>query len=253
MTLRIAIIGVFSFLIALIGDPASIGLAQDSLEWPHVYRQGPGDGRYVAITFDDAPTPDTGELLAVLDSLDVRATFFVEGEFASWRPSLLQDIVNAGHEIGNHTYNHPNVTKVNDETLADELDSTNELIQTLTGVIPHLFRPPGGHYDSRVSDAAYASEMVTVLWSVNTSDYKGISSSEICSRVVTNVRPGAIILLHDGVDNTRRALPSIVNRLRERGYTIVTVGEMIEMTGGPCPWVEHDETWDGDAEMNVYF
>jgi peptidoglycan/xylan/chitin deacetylase (PgdA/CDA1 family) len=220
------------------------GLAEeeaDSATWPKIYRSGPSHEKYAALTFDDAPLPGLEELLGILEDLDVRATFFVEGVFASWRPHMLKAIADAGHEIGNHTYDHPDMTRVSDEELGRQLDLANQIIESQTGITPHLFRPPGGRHDSRVVDAAYERELTTVLWTVSCSDYREPSPAYIVDRVLSGVRPGGIILLHDGVGSTREALPEIVRTLRGRGYVFVTVGEMLEMTHGKCPWVGEAE------------
>lgn len=215
--------------------------AENSRNWPRIYTHGPGCGRYVALTFDDSPMPDAMELLDVLDELDVKATFFVNGLFAEWHPALLQEIASRGHEIGSHSYDHPDMTEVDDIELRMQFDLTNQLIRGFTGIIPHLFRPPGGHYDSRVVDAAYAHELTTALWTVNAADYADLTSSQIASRVLRGTRRGGIILMHDGIKATRNALPEIVQTLRRRGYTFVTVGDMLRLTHGECPWREYDE------------
>lgn len=220
------------------------GVAQESGDsdvWPEVYRQGPSQGHYVALTFDDAPLPGLEELLGILRELDVRATFFVEGIFASRRPEMLKAIAEAGHEIGNHTYDHPDMTTLTDDEVARQLELANQIIETQTGIRPHLFRPPGGRHNPSVVNAAYEREMTTVLWTVSCSDYKEPSPAYIANRVLDLVRRGGIVLLHDGVRSTRQALPEIVRSLRERGYVFVTVGEMLEMTHGECPWKEGED------------
>jgi len=204
--------------------------------WPPVYYQGPTDGKFVALTFDDAPMNGCPELLDILELCNVHATFFIEGVFAEQEPDVMASIYTHGHELANHSYNHPDMTTLDDATLINELMSTNDLIRNHTGIVSHLFRPPGGQYDSRVIDATYANKMVTVLWTINTSDYQVSDPSRIVSCVIDNISPGAIILMHDGVASTREALPEIIERLRSDGYTFVTVGEMLEMTHGDCPW-----------------
>ncbi len=220
------------------------GATADELaqSWPRIYSQGPSTGRYIALTFDDVPMAGCEELLQILDELDVSATFFVEGVFAVEKPWLLSAIHGAGHELANHSYTHPDMTTLDDAEIYEELNRTNELIRSQTGVIPHLFRPPGGQYNQRVVDAAYGLEMVTVLWTVNTADYLFNDPSRIVSRIMDHVGSGANILMHDGVEATREALPEIVSTLRQQGYTFVTVGEMIELTYGECPWRQYDLT-----------
>jgi peptidoglycan/xylan/chitin deacetylase (PgdA/CDA1 family) len=204
--------------------------------WPRTISHGSSDDLTVAFTFDDAPMPDGLALLDVLEQLDIHATFFVEGAFVSKRPDLLREIDRRGHEIGNHTYDHPNMKHVGDPERTSQLDRTNQLVQQTIGKTPHLFRPPGGNYNTRTVDIAYSMQMTTVMWNVCCEDYRDPSTAYIVSHVLSAVRPGSIILLHDGVKNTREALPEIVNTLRNRGYRFVTVGEMLGEIYGPCPW-----------------
>jgi peptidoglycan/xylan/chitin deacetylase (PgdA/CDA1 family) len=219
---------------------------------PSVFRQGTSGGNYVALSFDDSPMPRTGDLLRILDELDVRATFFVCGNYATWRPELLEAIAAAGHEIGNHTYDHPNLTRVDDEALRDELARTNRIVKAVTGVVPHLFRPPGGNYDSRVVEEAYRQEMTTVMWSVSCSDYRNPPVSQLTSCVVRNVRPGAVVLLHDGKRSTLAALPEIVRELREEGYVFVTVGELMRLTSGISLWPGSQDEQTSEEERGVF-
>ena len=220
-------------LIMLVGGNAG---ATGSSGWPKIYSHGPRDGKYVALTFDDAPRSTTVQLLDILGNLDVPATFFVEGLFASREPDSLLEIAKRGFEIGNHSYNHPDMKLVTDDVRRTELQSTNDIICRIAGITPYLFRPPGGSYNARVADIAFGKDMTTVLWTVQCGDYKEPTRDFIVNRVLSLTRPGAIILLHDGLENTREAVPEIVNTLRNRGYTFVTVGQMLEMTNGQCQW-----------------
>ncbi len=233
--------------------PSAADEKPDGSNWPEICWSGSDEGRYLALSFDDGPTPDTAELLAILDELDVRATFFVCGEYCDWRPELLRAIADAGHEIGNHTYHHPNMTRLEDGSIAEELESTNRTIKALTGIIPHLFRPPGGSYDSRVVDAVYSHEMTTVIWSVCCDDYRNPPASRIVNCVTSRAGSGSIVLLHDGKSHTREALPEIVNTLRSEGYEFVTIGELIEMTYGPCPWQGKDTMYEEFPELHGVF
>jgi len=119
---------------------------------------------------------------------------------------------------------------------ANQLDSANRMIKEITGITPHLFRPPGGDYNQRVADVAFGRQMTTVLWTVSCADYLEPPTATIVSKVLAETKPGGIILLHDGIKHTREALPEIVNTLRARGYTFITVGEMLKMTNGACQW-----------------
>jgi len=243
---KLLIIGILIAFVALI---STSNAADSKSQWPTTFDSGPEQCKFVALTFDDAPSPDVGDLLSILDDLNVEATFFILGEFAEMRPLLFCSIVDAGHEIGNHSFSHPDMTLIDDDAVANELESTNEFITRKTGIIPHLFRPPGGNYDSRLIDWAYSHQMTTVLWTVNTYDYQDPSPDEIVRQVVNNIHSGAVILMHDGVDNTRQALPIIVEELRQDGYSFVTVGDLIDMTYGECPWPAADKQWCEEPDI----
>lgn len=204
--------------------------------WPNIYYQGPSTGKYVALTIDDAPMATTVEMLDILDELGIKATYFISGAFADREPELLREIALRGHELGSHSYSHPNMTEIDDDRLHIEFEWTNSVITEITGIIPHLYRPPGGNYNNHTVEVAYSYELVTVLWTANSADYTGLTPSQIRSRVLGRIGPGGIILVHDGLETTREAVPGIVSTLRERGYTFVTIGQMLEMTHTECPW-----------------
>ena len=219
--------------------------ADESGPWPVIYSHGPSTGKYVALTFDDAPSGLTPDILHALENADIKATFFVEGQHASLWSGMLSEIVAGGHELGNHSFTHPNLNKLGEDEIEEELVETNYVIFTQTGVIPHLFRPPGGHRDSRTDRIAYENEMTTVMWTVNSGDYRR-SSERIKDIVLGRVGPGGIILLHDSTESTLEILPEIIQTLKARGYRFVTVGQMLEMTHGRCQWVTDEDEADED-------
>ncbi|MFH1676266.1 MAG: polysaccharide deacetylase family protein [bacterium] len=240
INMRFFLLALFLILSLSAGIIPAIAAAQK--HWPRLIYSGQTTGKYIALTFDDSPMVETPDLLRLLDELDIKATFFVTGSNAEVRPEILKSIVESGHEIGNHTYSHPNVTKIDSEELENELNVTNDIIRTWTGVIVHLFRPPGGNISSKITKTVYDHDMTTVLWTANGADCTNISASRISSRVLRKCGPGGIILLHDGLPVTRDAVRTIVETLRGKGYTFVTVGEMIEMTYGECPWPDQGES-----------
>ena len=221
---------------------------------PKVISNGPTTGgKMSALSFDDAPTPGTQQLIDVLDNLDVPATFFIEGIFASHHRDMLKKIGDYRFEIGNHTWNHPNITKVDDTRLLNELKTTNDIIQEVTGLKVHVSDPRGGAYNQHAANIVYSQQMSTILWTVSCADYMNPPKKSTVSQVLARTKPGAIILLHDGVRSTREALPEIVNTLRDRGYTFVTVGQMLEMEYGVCPWDSSYHTGGDDNGENAIF
>jgi peptidoglycan/xylan/chitin deacetylase (PgdA/CDA1 family) len=133
-------------------------------------------------------------------------------------------VVNAGDEIGNHSYHHEN------DPSRSSMAATNSAIRRVTGFEPCLFRPPGGAFNSRVVGDAHALGMTTIIWNVDPRDWSTPGSSAIYSRVVSAARPGAIVVMHDGGGNrseTVAALPHIIKALRSRGYRMVTVSKLL--------------------------
>ncbi len=188
---------------------------------------------YIALTFDDGPHPVyTDRILDVLDRYGVKATFFVIGTNCAAYPEQLKRIAESGHEIGNHTYTHLSLAGANEATLMGELRRTEQLVQDTVGIRPVLFRPPEGRYSDAVRDASGAMGYHTVIWSLDTEDWRGVSAGRICDSVVKKVKSGDIILCHDYVSprsHTAEALESFIPRLLSDGYRFMTVSELIEL------------------------
>lgn len=184
--------------------------------------------REVALTFDDGPWPGaTDRVLAILRRLHVRATFFMVGRQVEAYPGVVRRVQAAGHEIGNHSFDHPEgFAGLTDEHIVAEMSDTNGLLADL-GVTPTGFRPPGGSYDDGVVATARAQGMRTVLWDIDPRDWvAGAPPKQIVSSILHRVRPGSIVLLHDGGGDARhtiKALPDLIRRLRHRGYRFVTI------------------------------
>ncbi|HEU5472591.1 MAG TPA: polysaccharide deacetylase family protein [Actinophytocola sp.] len=172
---------------------------------------------YVGLTFDDGPHPDsTLALLAALD--DAPATFFIWGEHAERHPDLLRACHSAGKDLGNHTFTHPHLTELDDPgSVFEEIDQTQRTIRRITGQTPTLFRPPYGDTDDRVRATASRLALTEVLWTVDTRDWAGVSTSDIV-RAAASLRSGDIILMHDGgYQTTVAAVPHILTALAARG------------------------------------
>lgn len=190
------------------------------------------DEKLVALTFDDGPHPHyTDAVLAVLAKYDIKATFFEIGRNIELYPDVTRRVVAAGHELGNHTYRHPHLSRVSDETLLEELASCGRAAEATVGTVPVLFRPPeGARTPARcklLGDRGYRQ----ILWSVDTNDWRGHSAAEITRGVLREVKPGDIILMHDYVSRNFQgaaALETIIPSLREQGYRFVTVSELLE-------------------------
>jgi peptidoglycan/xylan/chitin deacetylase (PgdA/CDA1 family)/sulfur carrier protein ThiS len=182
----------------------------------------------VALTFDDGPWPGTTRrLLGVLRRMRVRATFFVVGRQVQEHPALLRAIAEAGHAIGNHSFSHPTgrpFRMLPPGRIRHELVATDRALVRL-GVTPELFRPPGGSYDGRMLAVADELGLRTVLWDVDARDWASAARPALIARsVLRQVRPGSIVLLHDGGGDggaTVRAVPRIVRGIRRLGLRLV--------------------------------
>ncbi len=183
--------------------------------------------RQIALTFDDGPSPlATPLLLAILRRYGVHATFFVIGERARAYPYLVAEMVARGHEVGNHSYHHPNMATVDGKTAAQEIAATVAVIQEAAGRPPRWFRPPGGDYSAWVADTARQDGMGLAMWTANSGDWALPPAKIVVERVLARAESGAIILLHNATLNTVRALPQIIAELRRRGYDLVTVSQL---------------------------
>ena len=186
--------------------------------------------RAVALTFDDGPSPQyTPRVLAALTKLRVRATFFVIGYLAQAYPDLVRQELRVGMTVGNHSYNHPQVppfAHLPPQLLTDEIALGEQVLSRL-GAQPRLFRPPGGSTSPQLVRAAAALGQRVVLWSVDPADWRpGSSAKAITKRVLSAVRPGSIVILHDGGGDrtaTLTALPAIVRGIRHRGLRLVAL------------------------------
>lgn len=178
----------------------------------------------VALTFDDGPHPrNTEKVLGLLDQYDAKATFFMLGSNVEYYPDIVKSIVAAGHELGNHTWSHPDLTALGSDSVMQEVQNTNEIIEKTTGEEPTVFRPPYGATNEQVETAV---KMTPVLWSVDTMDWKSRDPNAILALVKGNVEDGSIILLHDIHDTTVVALEPILKYLDGEGYNFVTVSDL---------------------------
>jgi peptidoglycan/xylan/chitin deacetylase (PgdA/CDA1 family) len=183
----------------------------------------------VALTFDDGPTSLTTEYLRVLDRLGVRATFFVVGQACTEYPHLVRAIASHGHELANHGYTHRRFTTLSSRELEQELQNTQDLLDTFQVPQRRLVRPPHGATSLWSMLNCSLAGFTTVLWSFDSGDCRtsDVNAVERAFTVKT-VRDGDIILLHEGQPWTLQALPTIVNELEKTGHELVTVGELLD-------------------------
>ena len=186
--------------------------------------------RSVALTFDDGPWPlDTKRVVAVLKRFHVPATFFMVGSLVERYPTLARAVAAAGYPVGDHSYDHPVSPALADlsaEKITAEIVDAKDALKSV-GIVPTLFRPPGGSYDDFVVQAARREGMRVVMWSVDPEDWRsGLTAKQVTKSVLSHVEPGSIILLHDGggdAGHTIKALPAIIRGIRKMGLTFTTV------------------------------
>jgi peptidoglycan/xylan/chitin deacetylase (PgdA/CDA1 family) len=180
----------------------------------------------VALTFDDGPGPYTTRLLAMLKKAKVHATFFSVGEMVAARPGVEKQIAKDGHEIGNHSWSHPDLPKLTTTAIESQLDRTAKQIAKATGHKPTLVRPPYGAYTPRVRKLIGNEHDSVVLWSVDPLDWKYRNSDSVYNRVTSQAKPGSIVLMHDIHGTTVAAVPRIIATFKARHYHFVTVSEL---------------------------
>ena len=193
-----------------------------------VYSVDRGENKSIAISFDAAWGADkTRKIVEILKAHDVKATFFLVGFWVDAYKQEVAFLADSGMEIGNHSKNHLHMSTLNEEKIEEEVEYVNTAVRELTGVSPKVFRSPFGEYNDAVISAVESLGMTPIQWDVDSLDWKGISASEIISRVVGKVKNGSIILCHNNSDHIVEALPTILEELTAKGYTFVTMSELI--------------------------
>ncbi len=190
------------------------------------------DDKKVAITFDCAwGTEYTDQILKALEVSEVKATFFTVEFWTEKYGDFVKKINDAGHTIGTHSSTHSYMSKQNAEDIKKELTASSEAIEKITGKKVELFRAPYGDYDDELIKTASSLGYYTIQWDVDSLDWKDLSASDIAMRVINGVKSGSIILMHNNGLHTAEAVPIILETLKNKGYTFVTVDELIYKEG----------------------
>lgn len=169
-------------------------------------------------------TEHLNEMLDVLDKEKVKATFFLDGSWLVKNVEMARKIQRAGHEIGNHGYSHPMMSRLSKERVFEEIYKTEQAIRQYLGISSKLFAPPAGDYNQSTVNVAHASGLKTVLWSLDTVDWKKPAPKAIIDRIIPNVHNGALILMHP-TDSTKKALPTLIKEIKQMGLRLGTVSE----------------------------
>lgn len=206
----------------LIREVTSFGLPK-SVIFFHGERTGP---KRVALTFDDGPDHMTDRYIELLDRHRARATFFVIGDRAERRAPMTRALIAAGHEVASHGFTHKSFPEMGPAELTDELLHCAEVLPPTPTARP-MVRPPRGAINARSMMRTAASGFTSVMWSLDSDDCRTVNAQDVVDKVTKRVRPGEVILMHEGQDWTLTALETIIPSLRSAGYELVTVGEMI--------------------------
>ena len=191
----------------------------------------------VALTFDDGPGDQTDRLLAALREKGVRATFFTIGKNVKARPDLVKKEAAEGHSVGNHSWDHPQLTKLTPEELRKQLKNTSNSIVEAGAPAPVLMRPPYGSSNADVLKAIGENGMAETRWDVDTEDWKNKNAAVTTQRALAGARPGSVILMHDIHASSVDAVPGLIDQLKAKGYTLVTVPQL--MGDDMTPYIGH--------------
>lgn len=196
-----------------------------------VYRSGRSDSMQIAITFDDGPHPYlTPRILEILERYGVEATFFMVGVNVRNYPEAARAVIDAGHEVGNHTFTHGHMERLSPAEVDREIGDCEEALEELCEYRPHLFRPPEGAVNTYIEHCSEKNDYKLILWSLDTRDWENKSTEEIVERVLSSITAGDIILMHDYIgrsSKTPEALEILLPRLIERGYQPVSVSRLL--------------------------
>lgn len=194
------------------------------------YHQGTNT-KHIALTFDDGPAQETAAILDILKAQNVPATFFMIGKNATAHPELVQRWHEEGHLIGNHSYEHGfNFDWKSAAAMVAELEQTNGAIRSITGQTPRLFRPPYGVTNPNVAKSVKQMGMKSIGWNIRSFDTTAKDPDALLQRILSRLRGGDIILLHDSMPITRQVLTSLIEEARGRGFSFVRVDELLQIS-----------------------
>jgi len=200
----------------------------------------------IALTFDDGPGKRVGALLDTLKKHNVKATFFLEGQYVKARPELAKRIAKEGHQLGNHSYRHPDFTKIKESEIKSEIVRTQELVHKLTGKYPTTLRPPYGLYNDQVQEVAKELGLPIVLWNTASHDWASRDQKAIYREVLKGALRDSVVLMHDWVDATVDVMPRLLTALKKKGFHVVTVDTLVRGRTKLQP----GEVWPEDATID---
>ena len=186
----------------------------------------------VALTMNCAwNADDIDSILQTLEKSQIKLTFFVVGDWANKYPEALKKMANAGHEIANHSDTHPHVNNLSSEENIKQIETCSKKIEAITGKKTTLYRAPYGEYNNTVIKSAKTSGHTPIQWNLDTLDYTGLTGQEMWARLNGKLQNGSIILMHNGTEHTADSLEMLLNNIKQAGYKIVTVSDLIYKNG----------------------
>jgi len=184
--------------------------------------------KVLSLSFDAAwGNEDTQQLIDILGKYNIKATFFVVGEWVDKYPESVKALSDAGHEIMNHSNDHKHFSKLSSDKIIEDINLCNDKIEAVTGKRPTLFRPPYGEYNDNVVSTVNSMGLYCIQWDVDSLDWKDLTAAAIQKRVLQRVKPGSIVLFHNAAKNTPAALPSIIDGLIAQGYSFLPISQLI--------------------------
>ena len=229
----------------VVNHPAVVGASASTRQLPIYCVQK--DYKVLSISFDAAwGNEDTQQLIDILRERNIKATFFVVGEWVDKYPESVKALFDAGHEVMSHSDSHAHFNSLSADEIVADLTACGDKIEGVTGVRPTLFRCPYGEYDDHVINAVRSMDIEPIQWDVDSLDWKDLSAADITKRVTGKVQPGSIVLFHNAALHTPEALPGIIEALLQQGYTFVPISQLIlpgecgrdysiDHTGRQCP------------------
>ena len=213
----------------VVNSPSIVGVSASARELPIYSVQR--DNKAVSLTFDAAwGNEQTQTLIDILNKYNIKATFFLVGQWVDKYPQSVKALADAGMEIGNHSDSHPHMAKLSEKQIIDQVSLCSGKIESLTGGEVKLCRCPYGEYDDEVIRSIRNMGVYPIQWDVDSMDWKDLSAEDIYKRVTSKVTGGSIVLFHNAGKNTPEALPQIIEYLISEGYEIVPVSELL-LTG----------------------
>ncbi|MEI3604645.1 polysaccharide deacetylase family protein [Pseudogracilibacillus sp. SE30717A] len=210
----------------LVFDSIKPSVSLEELSAAPIYRGHPEKEMVAFLINISWGTEHIPSILKTLKKENIKATFFIEGKWAKENKDIVKMIYEQDHSIGNHAYNHPDMAKMSSEQIREQIESTNDIIEAIIGTKPKWFAPPSGSFNDEVVKIADELEMETILWTVDTIDWKNPSISVMINRVMKNIHPGATVLMHP-TESVAQGLSPLITEIKQKDLEIGTIENLL--------------------------